>query len=173
ELLAVMAARAVRRPVKLVMTRPQMFAQVGHRPPTEQRISLGAKRDGTLTSVIHEVTSTTSMFDSHAEPAAGRTPMLYACPNIRTSHRVVKAHVNTPTSMRAPGSAPGSCAFEAAMDELAFALGMDPIELRLRNYANADDTGKPFTSKALRECYRQGAARFGWREKALTPGAIR
>ena len=172
--LAAMAARAVNRPVKLVLTRRQMFGPVGGRPQTEQTIALGAKRDGTLTAVRHESMSHTSRFEDWLEPAAMQTRMLYASPNIETKHRLVKLDLGTPTFQRAPGEATGTFAIESAMDELAIALGMDPVALRLKNYAEQDpESGKPWSSKSLRECYRVAGEKFGWSRRNTTPGALR
>jgi xanthine dehydrogenase YagR molybdenum-binding subunit len=172
--LAALAARVVKRPVKLVLTRQQMFSIVGHRPPTIQRVVLAADRTGKLTAMRHDSCSETSRFDEFTEPAAVQTRMLYSCPNVSTSHRLVPLDVPTPTFMRAPGEATGTFALESALDELAVALELDPIELRLRNYAERDeDEDKPWSSKSLRECYRQGAARFGWSKRQAEPRSQR
>ena len=165
--LAVMAARVLGRPVKLVLTRHQMFSLVGHRPVTRQQLALGADGRGRLVAMRHDVHAVTSRFDEFVEPSAAQTRMSYACPNIRTSHRLVRLDVSTPTFTRAPGEASGSFALESAMDELSYALKLDPLELRLRNYAERDpETGKPFSSKSLRACYQQAAERFGWAQPA-------
>ncbi len=172
--LAVMGAKVARRPVKLAVTRPQMFSLVGHRPRTVQRIALGADADGKLVAVRHDVTNETSSFDDFVEPSAVQTRMLYACPNVATSHRLVRLDVPTPTFQRAPGESTGTLALESAMDELAYALEMDPLELRLRNYAEVDPgEGKPWSSKSLRECYRAGAERFGWSRRDPRPRSMR
>ena len=172
--LAAMAARAVSRPVKLVLTRRQMFGPVGARPQTEQRVVLGAKRDGTLTAVRHDSVSHTSRFEDYTESCANVTRMLYAVPNQVTTHRLVKLDLGHPTFQRAPGEAPGTFALESAMDELAISLGMDPLALRLKNYAEKDpESGKPWSSKSLRECYRIGAEKFGWARRSMTPAANR
>jgi len=161
--LAALGARAIGRPVRIVLTRSEMFGSVGYRPPTRQRVALGASRDGTLTSVIHETTSTTSMFDTFVEPSSSVSNASYATPNLRTKQTMIRLDVPTPTFMRAPGESTGSFALESAMDELAYATGADPIELRLRNYADVEPiSGKPWTSKSLRACYRAGADAFGW-----------
>jgi xanthine dehydrogenase YagR molybdenum-binding subunit len=161
--LTVMAAQVVGRPVRLTLTRPQMFSLVGHRPVTRQRVVLGADARGHLLAVRHDAQSATSRFDEFVEPSASQTRMLYACPNIRTTHRLVRVDISTPTFTRAPGESSGTYALESAMDELSYALRLDPLELRLRNYAERDpDSGKPFSSKSLRACYRQGAEKFGW-----------
>ncbi|MEO6528199.1 MAG: xanthine dehydrogenase family protein molybdopterin-binding subunit [Gemmatimonadaceae bacterium] len=172
--LAAMAARAVSRPVKLVLMRRQMFGPVGGRPETSQHIVLGARRDGTLTVVRHESVSHTSRFDEFVEMCARVTRTLYAVPNLETMHRIVKLDVGTPTYQRAPGEAPGTFALETAMDELAVSLSMDPIALRLKNYAEKDpESGRAFSSKALRECYRVGAERFGWSKRSTRPRSMR
>jgi xanthine dehydrogenase YagR molybdenum-binding subunit len=172
--LAAMAARVVGRSVKLVVTRPQMFALVGHRPQTAQRVALGADAAGKLVAIRHEVISETSSFDEFVEPSAVQTRMLYACPNVATSHRLVRLDIGTPTFQRAPGESTGTFALESAMDELAVALQMDPIELRLRNYAEVEpEEGKPWSSKSLRACYSQGASRFGWARRTPRPGSMR
>ena len=172
--LAAIAARAVRRPVKLVLARRHMYGPVGCRPETEQHVVLGAKRDGTLTAVQHDSVSYTSRFEDYTEPCANVTRMLYATPNQVTTHRLVKLDLGAPTFQRAPGEAPGTFAIESAMDELAVSLGMDPVELRLKNYAERDpESGKPWSSKSLRECYRIGVERFGWARRSREPGAMR
>ena len=161
--LAAMAAKVVGRPVQIAIWRPQMWGSVGYRPATVQRVALGASRDGRLASQIHQTQSQTSMFDDFVEPSGVITTMLYASPALKVTHRLVRMNYATPTYMRAPGEASGSFALESAMDELAWELGLDPIELRLRNYAEIDPTEKkPFSSKSLRECYRAGAAAIGW-----------
>jgi xanthine dehydrogenase YagR molybdenum-binding subunit len=161
--LAAIAARQVGRPVKLVLTRAQMYTSVGYRSQTFQEISLGARQDGTLNAIIHHSTSIGSAVGEHPEPAPEVTKVLYACPNVETRLRLVQLDLGVPTSMRAPGEASGSFALESAMDELAYAVHMDPIELRLRNYAEMDpESGKAWSSKGLRACYTRGAERFGW-----------
>ena len=172
--LAAIAARQVSRPVKLVLGRIQMYGPVGFRPETIQQVSLGATREGKLTALRHSGTSQTSTFDEFIEPVAKTARMIYACPNIETSHRLVQLDEGTPTYMRAPGEASGSFALESAMDELAYALKIDPIELRLRNYAELDSSkGLPWSSKSLRECYKVGAERFGWQNRNPTPRSMR
>ncbi|MFD6435980.1 xanthine dehydrogenase family protein molybdopterin-binding subunit [Streptomyces venezuelae] len=161
--LAAMAARATGRPVKLVLPRRQLPAVVGHRAPTLHRVRLGAGTDGTLTSVIHEVTAHTSRIKEFMETGAAATRIMYPSPHGRTTHRAVPLDVPSPSWMRAPGEAPGMYALESAMDELAQALGIDPVELRLRNDTGHEpDSGKPFSSRHLAECLTEGARRFGW-----------
>ena len=172
--LAAMAAREVGRPVKIVLSRRQMFGPVGGRPHTVQQVSLGAARDGTLTAMRHDSTSSTSTLEEWLESCVLATRILYDCPNQETSHSLVRLNVGTPTYMRAPGEATGLFALEGAMDELAYALEMDPIALRLKNYADADpESGKPWSSKSLRECYRWGAERFGWSRRTPMPRSMR
>jgi xanthine dehydrogenase YagR molybdenum-binding subunit len=172
--LAAMAARRVNRPVKLVMERPQMFGPVGFRSRTRQRIVAGAKKDGTLLALQHDVVAQTSTFDEFVEPAAMAARMLYATPNEATSHRLVRSDIGTPSFTRAPGWAAGTNALEIAIDELAYELKMDPIEFRLKNYAEQDpEKNLPWSSKSLRECYRLGADRFGWSRRPPEPRSLR
>jgi xanthine dehydrogenase YagR molybdenum-binding subunit len=161
-----MAARVVGRPVKLVVTRSQMASLVGRRPHTLQTVSVGCTARGQLTAIRHDVVSETSRFDEFTEAAALQSRMLYACANVETTHKLVRIDVPTPTFTRAPGHASGSFALESAMDELAYAAGIDPLELRLRNHADRDpDEDKPWSSKSLRECYARAAEAFGWRRR--------
>lgn len=172
--LAAMAAMVVKRPVKLVLTRSQMFHFVGHRPRMLQRIRLGADAEGKLLAMRHDLTGWTSRFDEFVEPAAAWSRAIYACDDTATTHRLVRLDVSTPTFTRAPGAASGSYAMEAAMDELAARLDMDPLALRLKNYAEKDhDSGKPFSSKELRACYTRGAERFGWTRRSRAPRSMR
>ncbi len=172
--LAAMAAKAVGRPVKLVVTRPQMFGSVGYRPRTVQRIALGADRSGKLVSTIHSATTQTSIYDEFIEPSTLLTKMLYDVPNVRVAQTIVRLNASTPTFMRAPGESSGSFALESAMDELAYAVDVDPLELRLRNYAERDPgLHVPFSSKSLRECYRVASERFGWEKRLPEPRSMR
>ena len=172
--LAALAAKAVGRPVKLVLTRPQMFSLVGHRPKTIQTITLGADAEGRLTAIRHAVVSETSRFDEFVEPSALQTRHLYSCPNVITSHRLVRIDIPTPTFQRAPGEATGTFALESAMDELADALEIDPLELRIRNHSVRDEQDdKPYSSNALLECYQRAAERFGWSRRDPRPGSMR
>ncbi|WP_027819952.1 xanthine dehydrogenase family protein molybdopterin-binding subunit [Paraburkholderia bannensis] len=172
--LCAMAAKQTGRPVRLALARPQMFGPVGSRPRTEQRFSLAAQRDGTLTAIRHDTLSHTSTFEDWTEMSGLVTRMMYATPNLATSHRVVPLNVGTPTFTRAPGETTGSFALESALDELAWQLRMDPIALRLKNYAEVEpQDNKPWSSKALRECYAAGAERFGWSRRVNTPRAMR
>jgi xanthine dehydrogenase YagR molybdenum-binding subunit len=171
--LAAMAAREAKRPVKIALTRPQMFSSVGYRPRTIQAIALGAERDGKLRAITHDVLSHTSTFDEFIESSALVTKKLYACSNVRTTHKLARFDVATPTYTRAPGEATGTFALESAMDELSYALSIDPIELRLRNYAESDpEDGRPFSSKHLRECYALAAEKIGWHERPAEPRSM-
>ncbi|GIM88398.1 xanthine dehydrogenase family protein molybdopterin-binding subunit [Paractinoplanes toevensis] len=161
--LAAMAARVVGRPVKLVLPRQAMFSLVGYRTPTIQQIRLGADPDGTLTAIDHAAIGQSSRILEYAEQTAVVTRHMYAAPNRRTGHRLLRLDMPTPRWMRAPGEAPGMAAFECALDELAEKLGIDPIELRVRNEPAAEpEGGTPFTSRHYVECLRTGAERFGW-----------
>jgi xanthine dehydrogenase YagR molybdenum-binding subunit len=172
--LAAMAARHVGRPVKVVLSRRQMFGPVGARPYTVQQISVGARRDGTITAIKQDVASSTSTFENWIESSTLQTRMLYDVPNVQTTQRLVKLNVGTPTFNRGPGESSGTFALESAIDELAYELGLDPVELRLRNYANKDpENGLPFSSKSLRECYAKGAERFGWASRNARPRSMR
>lgn len=172
--LAAMAARLVNRPVKLAMTRPQTFMTVGYRPATRQRVVLGADRDGRLRGAIHDCTNETSVYDAYVEAGADTSASLYDVPALRMTQRVVRVNAVTPTWMRAPGEAVGTYALESAMDELAAALNMDPVALRLRNHADRDpDSGKNWSSKALKACYAEGAKRFGWERRNPAPRSMR
>ena len=171
--LTAMAARHVGRPVKLMLTRPQMFTSNGHREEQEQRIALGATRDGRLTAIEHEKLSITSPFDDWAEPATGVSSQLYACRNFRGVHRLVRGNTMTPTFTRGPGESLGVSMLEIAMDELAYELGIDPVELRLRNHTPVDARGNAWSSDGLPECLRRGAEVFGWSQREPTPRATR
>jgi xanthine dehydrogenase YagR molybdenum-binding subunit len=169
-----MAARHVNRPVKLVLRRPQMFGPVGCRSETRQTISAGTGKDGVLTALTNETITHTSTFDEFTETASLPTRMLYATPNNSTLQKLVRSDIGTPSYTRAPGEAPGTFAIEVAMDELSYSLKIDPMELRLKNYAEGDeDKNLPWSSKSLRECYRQGAERFGWARRAPQPRSLR
>ncbi|MBV9810793.1 MAG: xanthine dehydrogenase family protein molybdopterin-binding subunit [Solirubrobacterales bacterium] len=173
-ILAVMAAQALGRPVKLAVTRQQMFALTGYRTPTIQRMRLGADRDGRLTAIGHEAILQSSTVREFAEQAALPSRMMYEAPHRRTTHRLARLDVPTPSWMRAPGETPGMYALESAMDELAIAGGIDPIELRVRNDPEVDpETGHRFSSRNLVACLREGAERFGWNSRDSRPGVHR
>ncbi|WP_413760277.1 xanthine dehydrogenase family protein molybdopterin-binding subunit [Streptomyces sp. MMBL 11-3] len=168
--LAVMAARETGRPVTVNLPRRLMPSVVGHRAPTLHRLRLGAAADGTLTSSLHEVTTHTSRIKEFVEQAAVPSRIMYAAPHRLTAHRVVPLDVPSPSWMRAPGEAPGMYALESAMDELAVATGLDPVELRIANEPDADpDSGKPFSSRHLVACLREGARRFDWAQRDPRP----
>ncbi|GLR88403.1 xanthine dehydrogenase family protein molybdopterin-binding subunit [Bradyrhizobium iriomotense] len=174
QILGVMAAKLVGRPVKLVLRREQMYGPVGHRAPTRQRLRMGVDADGRLTAIDHHAKTVSSSYDDFYEPAADASHTLYSSPAIRTTHEAARVDTGTPLFMRAPGEATGSIALESAIDEMALACGMDPLAFRLKNYAEVEPTtGKPFSSKALRACYEQGAARFGWTKRPLAPRQMR
>ncbi|CEJ14166.1 Xanthine dehydrogenase molybdenum-binding subunit [bacterium YEK0313] len=172
--IAAIAARQVGRPVKLVLTRRQMFFSTGHRPHTRQRIALGASPDGRLAAIIHEALGETSRHEEFIEALTSATHHLYACPNVRTRYRLQPLDTGTPNHMRAPGESSGIFALECAMDELSYTLGLDPIELRRRNEPERDESeGKPFSSRSLTACYEAAAARFGWSRREAGPRTMR
>lgn len=172
--LAAMAARVAGRPVKCALGRQHMFAVTGHRPPSIQRVRLGAGPDGRLSAFGHDVISESSTVREFAEQTAVAGRHMYAAPHRRTTHRLVRLDVPTGSWMRAPGEAPGMFAVESALDELAIACGVDPVELRIRNEPAVDpETGRPFSSRNLVACLREGAARFGWAGRDPVAGARR
>lgn len=171
--LAAAAARTLGRPVKLVLSRAMTFRNVGHRPRIEQRIRLGATAEGKLTSVLHDYVNATSILDSYEENCGEATPHMYSTPNLRVTAGIARRNIGTPTSMRGPGAVPGLYALESAMDELAEALGIDPVELRLRNEPDIDEgLGVPFSSRHFQECLKVGAERFGWSRRDKRVGAM-
>ncbi|MEU6097163.1 xanthine dehydrogenase family protein molybdopterin-binding subunit [Streptomyces sp. NPDC047079] len=171
---AVMAATVLQRPVRVVMTRHQMFSLAGYRSPTTQRVRLGADADGRLRALDHSCLNLTSTVHEFVEPAAGPARVMYDADAHHTANRVVRLDVPTPTWMRAPGEAPGSFALEAALDELSEKCGIDPIELRARNEPErAPVSGLPFSSRNLLACFREGARRFGWADRDPRPGLRR
>jgi xanthine dehydrogenase YagR molybdenum-binding subunit len=173
-ILAAMAAKVAERPVKLVLGREQMFGPVGSRPNTSQHIKLAASSDGKLLLQQHDSTCYTSLISDWIESAAGATPLLYDSEAMIATHNVVDLNLGMGTWMRAPGEATGSVGLEIALDELAEKLNIDPIELRLINYAEKDPRqGLPWSSKHLRECYTQAADRFGWSKRTAKPGQQR
>ncbi|WP_434427123.1 xanthine dehydrogenase family protein molybdopterin-binding subunit [Nannocystis pusilla] len=171
--LAVLAARELRRSVRVVLSRQQMFT-IGYRPWTRQRVALGAERDGRLRALIHEAVGNTSRFEDYCENVVPWSGVLYECPNTRLEYGVAALDLYTPIDARAPGAVTGLWALESAIDELADALDLDPLALRLKNYAEEDqDHRRPFSSKALRDCYREGAARFGWHRRSPAARSMR
>lgn len=172
-ILAALAARIVKRPVKLVLSRPQMFTSIGHRPESRQRLRLGLDHEGRLMAIDQEATSTLSIEGSTIEPITMATGTAYSCPNVAARDRQVRLNIPTPGAMRAPGAATGNFALESALDELSWQLGVDPVELRLRNYADVDPHSQlPWSSKALKECYLAGAERFGWGQRKTDIGSM-
>ncbi|MFE7113799.1 xanthine dehydrogenase family protein molybdopterin-binding subunit, partial [Streptomyces sp. NPDC057654] len=174
QVVAAMAATVLHRPVRVVLTRRQMFSLVGYRTPTEQRVRLGADADGRLRALDHQSFSVTSTFREFVERSADVSRVMYDAEAHRTAHRLVRLDVPTPSWMRAPGEAPGSFALESAFDELAEKCGIDPIELRVRNEpAVGPVSGLPFATRRLPECFREGARRFGWADRDPRPGVRR
>ena len=171
EVAAVQASKIIKRPVKLTLTREQMFTLVGYRPLTIQKIGLGATADGKLMGITHESHSQSAVYEEFTENSVNVSRFLYNSPNANTLYRVVALNVGVPAPMRGPGEATGSFALESALDELAYKLKLDPIELRLRNYTDTDpERNLPWSSKYLKECYQKGAEAIGWKERAATPG---
>jgi xanthine dehydrogenase YagR molybdenum-binding subunit len=171
--LAVLAARALKRSVRLVLTRAQMYT-LGYRPASIERLRLGANADGALDAVIHEAISVTSQYEDFFRNDTAWSGQLYKSATAKYAHRLVRVDLPTPCDMRAPGATTGVYALECAMDELAVALNVDPLELRLRCYSErSQNSGAPYTSKELRECYRQGAEAFGWSARRAAPRSMR
>ena len=172
EVAAVLGARLVGRPVKVLLTRPQEFNMAGYRPRSAQRITLGAETDGTLVGIAHEAFGVTSRYEEFVERILHPTKSAYQCPNLSATYRLVPLDMSTPCWMRGPGETTGSFALESAMDELAYALKMDPLALRLKNFAEVDpEDGRPWSSNYLRACYQRGAERFGWSQRQPAPRA--
>ena len=172
--LAAIAARHVGRPVKLVLTRKQMFFTTGHRPRTLQRVALGATTEGKLTSIIHEGDGETSRYEHFVEALTAATGYMYSCGNVRTRYRLRPLDTGTPNDMRGPGEASAFFALECALDELSYELGIDPVELRRRNEPTIDESvGKPFSSRSLMECYALAGDRFGWSRRTPKPRSMR
>ncbi|SAL37024.1 aldehyde oxidase and xanthine dehydrogenase [Caballeronia cordobensis] len=173
-LLAAAATRQLERPVKLVLSRKMMFQNVGHRPTTQQRVRLAATPDGKLVSLRHDFVNHEAIADVYAEDCGEATPSMYSTPNLRVTGGTVKRNVGSPTSMRGPGAVPGLYALESAMDELAIALKIDPVELRLRNEPKVDESsGLPFSSRHFVECLKTGAEKFGWSQRTPEVGSMK
>ncbi|GAB3727157.1 xanthine dehydrogenase family protein molybdopterin-binding subunit [Spirosoma lituiforme] len=173
-MLGPLAAKFIKRPVKLVLKREHMYGMVGSRSATVQRFSLGAKADGQFTAMGHYTIAQTDDFDDFAEPAGVISRMLYAVPNQETTHKFIRANIGLTSPMRAPGEAPGVFVLECAIDEMASLLKMDPLALRLKNYAETDPhRNLPYTSKSLRACYERGAEQFGWSKRNAEPRSMR
>lgn len=174
EIAAVMAAKKIKRPLKLVLTRMAMFTSVGYRPRTWQKVGIGATADGIFTGITHEAVAQTSSYEQFTEGVVNMTRFLYACPNVNTIYKIVPLDVSTPTWMRGPGEATGSFALESAIDELSYALNMDSLDLRKKNYAETDpERNRPFSSKFLNECYDIGAEKIGWYKRDRRVGSMK
>jgi len=170
---ALLAAKRTGRPVRLELTRAQLFTLVGRRQETVQDLALGFGADGRLTAIEHHVLAQTSTHADYSDSTAVYSRLLYACPNVTTTHRLVRTNEPHPVPMRAPGTAPGTFALESAFDEAAEQLGIDPVELRVRNFADLDqETDRPWSSNGLLECYRVGAERFGWSRRPAQGVAV-
>jgi len=173
-LLAAFAARELGRPVKITLPRRQFYTTVGYRPTNRQRLAIGADRTGRLSAIVHEARVEKSHNDGYEDNVTGVPRFMYSVPNVRSTYRAVALDVNPPTFTRAPGTVSGVFALENAIDELAFRLGMDPIELRLRNEPARDESRDlPWSTRRLTECFRQGAETFGWSRRNPTPRAVR
>ncbi|GAB3579991.1 xanthine dehydrogenase family protein molybdopterin-binding subunit [Hymenobacter daeguensis] len=174
EMAAIIAARKLGRPVKVMGRRDHEYNMVGYRPQSIQKIGIGATADGTLVGITHQAYGSTSQHEQFAERIVHPTKTAYAVPNLNISYRLVPLDLSTPCWTRGPGETSGSFALESAMDELAVALNMDPLALRLKNYAARDpENDKPWSSKHLRECYERGATLFGWHKRTAAPGSMR
>ncbi|OBJ49275.1 xanthine dehydrogenase family protein molybdopterin-binding subunit [Mycobacterium sp. 1423905.2] len=174
QVLAAFAARRLQRPVKLVLTRKQMYSGIGYRPTSRQRMAIGADRDGRIGAMIHEGRTETARYETYEDGLVGNPRFMYRIPAVRSTYRIVRLDVNLPTYMRGPGAVTGTFALESAMDDLAHRLGMDPIELRMRNEPDIDQTsGTPFSTRRLTECLTAGAAAFGWNRRNPVPAATR
>ena len=170
---ACIAAKKIKRPVKLVLNREQMFTTVGYRPHAWQKIGIAANKAGKLTGITHHAVSNTSRYEDFGEGIVNASQFLYACPNVNTSYRLLPLDVNTPTWMRGPGPATGCFALESALDELSYKLNIDPIELRLINHADVHPVNKnPWSTKFLKECYALGKEKIGWKNRPTVPGSL-
>jgi xanthine dehydrogenase YagR molybdenum-binding subunit len=174
QLLAAFAARQIRRPVKLMLTRKQCYSGIGHRPTSRQRMAIGADRSGRIGSIVHEARTETSRYNAYEDNLMTGARFMYGSPNVRSTYRTVPLDINPPTFMRGPGATSGTFALESAMDDLAFQLGMDPIELRMRNEPDRDlSENLPFSTRRLTDCFRQGGDAFGWSRRNPTPRSTR
>lgn len=174
EMAAVMAAKKVGRPVKVVCKRSQVFNMVGYRPYSIQNFTIAANQDGTLLGIKHEAFGSTSQYEQFAERMIEPTKSMYNCPNMETTYKLVQLDVSTPCPARGPGETSGSFAMESAMDELSYALKMDPLELRLKNFAEFDQNNNlPWSSNYLKECYHLGAEKFGWKNRNPEPRSMK
>ncbi|WP_256011376.1 xanthine dehydrogenase family protein molybdopterin-binding subunit [Desertivirga xinjiangensis] len=174
ETAAIIAAKMLDRPIRLMLTREQMFFMVGYRPYTWQKIGIGASPDGKILGITHESIGQTSSYEEFTESTLQQTRMMYTSPNVSTVYRLLPLDVSTPIWMRGPGEATGAFALESAMDEIAFALNIDPVEFRLMNHTDTDPDKKlPWSTKYLKECIQTGAEKIGWKDRALKPGTVR
>ncbi|WP_319435628.1 xanthine dehydrogenase family protein molybdopterin-binding subunit [Mycobacterium sp. RTGN5] len=174
QLLAAFAARQLRRPVKLALTRKQYYSAVGYRSTSRQRLAIGADRSGHIDAIVHEARIENSRYDGYEDNLPAVPRFMYSSPNMRSTYRIVPLDVNPPTYMRGPGLTSGAFALESAIDDLAHRLGMDPVELRRRNEPERDpSTDQPFSTRRLTDCFQQGAATFGWSKRNPTPRATR
>ncbi|NIG57417.1 xanthine dehydrogenase family protein molybdopterin-binding subunit [Chitinophaga sp. Cy-1792] len=174
EIATIIAARKLRKPVKLVITRDQMFTMVGYRPTSIQKIGIGATADGKLTGITHEAIANTSVYEDFTEAITSMSKFMYACPNVNTKYQLVPVNLATPIWMRGPGEATGSFALECAVDELAHQLNIDPIDFRVLNYTETDPERElPFSSNYLKEAYQMGAEKIGWHNRHQQPGAVK
>jgi xanthine dehydrogenase YagR molybdenum-binding subunit len=174
EIAAIQAAKMTGKPVRVTLTREQMFTLVGYRPHTIQRVGIGATADGTITGITHESHSQTAKHEEFTERSVNVSRFLYASPNVNTIYKLVPLNIGVPAPMRGPGEATGAYALECAMDELSYKLGMDPVALRLKNHADTDpELNLPWSSKHLKECYEKGAKSIGWENRMQTPGKNR
>ncbi|MDB5201228.1 MAG: aldehyde oxidase and xanthine dehydrogenase molybdopterin binding [Ferruginibacter sp.] len=174
EILVAAAAKKIGRPVKLVMSRDQMFTMVGYRPFSIQQIKLGSTKEGQLTGLVHEALSQTSSYEDFAEGTVNMSKFMYACDNVATKYRIVPLDIGVPIWMRGPGEATGAFALETAMDEMAYKLNMDPIALRLKNYTETDpERNRPYSSKYVKEAYQLGAEKIGWFKRNPAPRSMK
>ncbi len=172
-LIAAMAAKAAKRPVKIALTRQMMVTNVGRRPETIQKIALASDQNGKLTAIRHE-NSSYKAFSEYFEQSGVQTKILYSAPMREITYKIAKLNVNSPTFMRAPGETPGTFALESAMDEMAYELKIDPIQFRVLNHTAVDPVQNlPFSSEYLRDCYKIGAEKFGWAKRNLQPRQTR
>ncbi|HMU46904.1 MAG TPA: xanthine dehydrogenase family protein molybdopterin-binding subunit [Chitinophagaceae bacterium] len=171
---ALIAGRKVQKPIKLMLTRNQMFTLVGYRPQAIQKLSIGATQEGKLVGITHEATAMTGSYNEFTEGIVNGSRSLYNCPNVNTTYKVFPLDLSQPTWMRGPGETTGAFALESALDEMAYALKMDPIEFRIKNYAETDlERKKPYSSKYLKECYELGAEKIKWNERNHEPRSMR
>lgn len=174
EMAAIIGAKVISKPVKVMLKRDQVFNMVGYRPRSYQKVGLGASPDGVLSGITHEAIGMTSRYEQFTERLVDPTKSMYRCPNLNTTYRLVELDMSTPCWTRGPGETSGSFALESALDELAYKLKMDPLQLRLNNYAERDpENDKPWSSKYLKECYERGAERFGWSRRTHEPRSMR